>query len=143
MGRPGSKASASGSSSSSILQLVLLKPEMKEALSHLSECRCGVTQRAGRDTENWFCINGRAGGWVGIQLEEGAPWPGFPQAHPKDLGQGLIWKIARVRKSRLRGSSFSKVRHPCHFLRWFLGFRGWGWGWGFHGPRALCSRLFS
>lgn len=72
-------------SASSTFQFVLLKPEIKGALSCLSECRCGVTKPAARDTESWLSIR-----WVGVQLEEGDPWPRIFPRSPQIPWQGCI-----------------------------------------------------
>lgn len=80
-------------------------------LSHLSECRFGVTQtlRAG------FCISGRRV----VQMKEGGTSAeplglGFSQVHPQHPGQGLIWKAAKVRVAG-SGSLPPHSTHPASF----------------------------
>lgn len=116
MGRPGS---SSGSHSSGIFRLVLLKPEMKGALSHLNECKCGVTRQAGRGTGElvfYYWVSRWEFGWRREPLGLGCS-----QARPKRLGQGLIWKTTRIRE--LAPEALVLERHS---LKWFLGF--WGRG---------------
>lgn len=70
----------------SIFNLFCLNLIWRKSFSHFSECRCGVTKGAGRDTESQFCIGGSLAG-------RGSPlaWD-FPRFIPNTLGRGLFGK---------------------------------------------------